>query len=68
MYGSSPKDIVYGIFKSIFSFEIYYKLRPSEWIIIVTFLILSTALYKITDATVSKYLKITMFNPNRFDD
>lgn len=68
VYGAGIGNIIYGIIKSILSFEIYQKLTFSEWSIICIFLILSTVLYKITDIIVSKWLKITMFNPNRFDD
>ena len=68
LYGTNIADIIYGIFKSILSFSIYKALGVSEWVIICIFLILSTTLYKITDRLVSRWLKITMFNPNRFDD
>ena len=55
-------DIVYGIFKSLLSFEIYSTLGVGQWIMIGSFLIFSTTLYKITDIIVSRYLNITMFN------
>lgn len=68
LYGQGIMDIIYGIFKSIFSFEIYSTLGIGQWIMIIMFLLFSTTLYSITDKIVSKYLNITMFNPHRFDD
>lgn len=68
MYGQGVVDILYGFFKSLFKLEIYTTLGAGQWILIGAFLVFSTTLYKITDLIVSKYLKITMFNPHRFDD
>ena len=67
-YGSDIGSIFVGFFKSLFSFSIYASLGPAQWIIMGAFLILSTALYKLIDITVSKFLNITMFNPNKFED
>lgn len=68
VYGSGIGDIIYGMFKSIFSFDIYQELGLGQWIILGGFLLLSTTLYTITDKIVSKYLNITMFNNHRFED
>ena len=67
-FGRGVLDIAEGMIKSIFNLEIYRTLAFGQWVIILLFFGLSTLIYKATDKIVSKYLKITMFNPHRFDD
>lgn len=68
VYGTSFVNIIYGIFKSILSFDIYRQLGTGQWIMVIAFLILSTTLYSITNRLVSKYLNITMFNTHKYED
>lgn len=67
-YGTNIFELIKGILHTLFTFEIYKTFTPSKWVIIISFLVLSHLIYRLTNYLMNKFLNKTIFNEKRFMD